>query len=161
MRTRSLWHLKYGCLLAGVTALSAMPALAETPIFGKMSLAPGFPPGTGVVSGYTSGGASLPGIVANSDRHGNKCLGFADQAPDYVMVLQKDFPKLKLQVNSGGKDTTLVVKGPSGTIRCGDDTGKNKDASIEDSDWTTGEYSIWVGSIEAGQRLDYKLTVLQ
>lgn len=148
-----------GVLMGVLVTASAMSAKAENPLFGKISLAPGFQPASAVVSGYTGGSTSLPAILANSARLGNKCLGFADTAPDYIMVLQKDFARLRLQVDSGGKDTTLAIRGPNGVIRCGDDTGKNKDASIEDSDWKAGEYSIWVGSIEPGQRLNYKLYV--
>ena len=161
MLRRTKLRFKYGCLLAGMTALSALPALAETPVFGTLTLSPGFKPSEGVVTGYTSGSTSLPAIVANQDRQGNKCLGFADNAPDYKMVLQKDFPQLAVQVDSGGKDTTLAIKGPDGTIRCADDTGKNKDASIQDPDWKAGNYEVWVGSIEAGSRWNYKLTVRQ
>lgn len=158
----TLKRLQSSCFLTGLFASAiASPSLAENPVFGKVSLAPGFQPASGVVSGYTSGSASLPAIVANSDRLGNKCLGFADTAPDYIMVLQKDFARLRLQIDSGGKDTTLAVKGPNGVVRCGDDTGKNKDASIDDSDWKAGDYSIWVGTIEPGPRLDYKLSVQQ
>ncbi|MBW4495444.1 MAG: hypothetical protein KME26_20620 [Oscillatoria princeps RMCB-10] len=158
---RTLRRFKYGCFLAAVTAVSAIPALAEKPIFGKLSLAPGFPPSAAAVTGYTSGSTSLPAIVANRDRHGNPCLGFADSAPDLVLVLEKDFPRLRVQVDSKRKDTTLAIIGPGGVVRCGDDTGKNKDASIEDSDWKAGPYSVWVGSIEPGPSVDYKLTVVQ
>lgn len=157
----TLRRFKYGCFLAAVTALSPLPALAEKPIFGKISLAPGFPPSAAAVTGYTSGSTSLPAIVAARDRHGNPCLGFADSAPDFVLVLEKDFPRLKVQIDSRGKDTTLAIKGPGGVVRCGDDTDKNKDASIEDSDWKAGEYSIWVGAIEPGPSVDYKLSVVQ
>lgn len=158
---RTLRRFKYGFFLAAVTALSTIPALAEKPIFGKISLAPGFPPSAGAVTGYTSGSTSLPAIVASRDRHGNPCLGFADSAPDLVIVLEKDFPRLRVQVDSKRKDTTLAIRGPGGVVRCGDDTGKNKDASIEDSDWKAGEYSVWVGAIEPGPSVDYKLSVVQ
>ncbi|MCX8119846.1 MAG: hypothetical protein N3E45_03295 [Oscillatoriaceae bacterium SKW80] len=95
-----------GVLMGVLVAALAIPAEAKNSLFGKISLAPGFQPALGVVSGYTSGATSLPAIVANSDRLGNKCLGFADTAPDYIMVLQKDFARLRIQVDSGGKDTT-------------------------------------------------------
>jgi hypothetical protein len=63
-------------------------------------------------------------------------------------------------VNGGGQDTTLVIRGPNDqTIRCGDDTGSKKDASVKDSNWAAGTYRIWVGSIESGQRVDYSLSV--
>jgi hypothetical protein len=47
------------------------------------------------------------------------------------MVLERDFPKLKCAVNSRGKDTTLLIRGPGNLIVCGDDTGGRKDAIVE------------------------------
>jgi len=76
------------------------------------------------------------------------------------MVLQQDFSNLSVLVNTGGKDTTLVVQGPNDqSVRCGDDTGSSKDASVQGSNWSAGTYRIWVGSFESGQRLDYTITV--
>lgn len=149
-------------LITGLLALLTLPAWAEAPVFGKLVVSTEFNPATGTVSGSgkTGGSTSLPAIVANKDRHGQHCLGYADKAPDFVMVLQQDIPKLKIQVESG-QDTTLAIKGPDNIIRCGDDTGKNKDASVEDSDWKKGEYRIWVGAINAGARWNYKLSIGQ
>jgi hypothetical protein len=43
-------------------------------------------------------------------------------------------------------------------LRCGDDTGSKKDASLTGSDWEAGSYRIWVGSMESGSRGNYRLT---
>ena len=144
-------------ILTLITALIATPVLAETATFGQLTLSPGFQRAAGIANGYISGSYSLSS-VANRDRNKNPCIGFSDPKPDHVMVLEKDFPRLTLKVDTRGKDTTLVIKSPDGTIRCGDDTGNNKDASIGDSDWKAGTYSIWVGSFEPGQTLDYTLS---
>lgn len=114
---------------------------------------------SGTLSGAIGGSTSLPAIVSNNDYHGKKCLGFGDPSPDHQLVLKQPFAKLQLKVNSGGSDTTLVIQGPNGTVRCGDDTGANKDASITDSDWPAGSYKIWVGSSTPGTRRDYTLSV--
>lgn len=145
-----------------LTALSATPVLAQTANFGTLTLSQGFPPSAGEVSGYTGGSYSLAAI-ANSDRQNNRCIGFASPTPDHIMVLERDFPKLTVQVNTGGSDTTLLIRGPgnANSIRCGDDTGSNKDASISDTNWKAGRYSIWVGSFEEGVRRDYSLSVQQ
>jgi hypothetical protein len=99
--------------------------------------------------------------VSNRDRHNNQCLGFGDPTPDHILVLQQAFPKLTLRVNSGGSDTTLVVQGPDGVVRCGDDTGSKKDAGLTDTDWSTGSYKVWVGTVAPGVQRDYTLSIRQ
>ncbi|WP_421656616.1 hypothetical protein [Leptothermofonsia sp. ETS-13] len=88
-------------------------------------------------------------------------MDLAIPLPDHILVLQQFFPKLSLRVNSGGSDTTLVVQGPDGVIRCGDDTGSKKDASITDTEWSAGSYKVWVGTSTPGVKRNYTLTVRQ
>lgn len=145
-------------VIALMAALSATPVLSQAANFDNLTLSPGFSPGSAMVAGYTGGSYSLPSI-ANSDRNKQPCIGYGDQTPDHIMVLEKDFPKLSIQVNSLGKDTTLVIKGSDGFVLCGDDTGVRKDASVEAFDWKAGKYSIWVGSIDPGQTWNYTLSV--
>ena len=148
-----------GGVIALIAALSATPVLSQSANFDNLTLAPGFPKATGQVGGYTGGGYSLSSI-ANRDGNNKPCIGFGDPTPDHIMVLQQDFSNLSVLVNTGGKDTTLVVQGPSDrSVRCGDDTGSSKDASVQGSNWSAGTYRIWVGSFESGQRLDYTITV--
>ena len=110
------------------------------------------------VGGSTGGTTSIPAITGSTDRAGNKCLGFGDPNPDHLMTLKSRLSNLTLKVNSGGRDTTLVIQGPNGELRCGDDTGSKKDASVSDSDWEPGVYKVWVGSMESGGRGNYRLT---
>jgi len=151
-------HFKNGVLLAAIGAIATLPVLAETANFGTLTLSRGFDSPTAMLRGSTGGSYSLSAI-ANTDRHKNKCLGFATPTPDHIILLQQNFSKLTIQVNSGGKDTTLVVQGPGNSVRCGDDTGQNKDASIVDSDWQAGSYRIWVGTLEAGVKSNYTISV--
>jgi len=151
-------HFKNGVLLAALGAIAALPVLAETANFGTLTLSRGFDSPTAMLRGSTGGSYSLSAI-ANTDRHKNKCLGFATPTPDHIIVLQQNFSKLAIQVNSGGKDTTLVVEGPGNSVRCGDDTGQNKDASIVDADWQAGSYRIWVGTLEAGAKSNYTISL--
>lgn len=148
----SVWKLPLPLL---VLVAATLPVLSQDSQFGRLSLARG---GNAEVSGRTGGQTSLPAIVRDRDNAGNLCLGFATSTPDAILVLENDFPRVVLQVNSGGHDTTLVVQGPGG-IRCGDDTGRNKDASIQGIDWSSGTYRIWVGTITSGARHNYTLTV--
>lgn len=144
--------------LALMTALLSTPVLAQAANFGSLKLAPNFSPANAIVNGTTAGSFSLTSLK-NKDIHNQPCIGYGSPNPDHIVVLQKNFSHLKLQVNSGGKDTTLVVQGPDGDFRCGDDTGASKDATIDDSNWKAGKYQIWVGSIETGRRYPYTLSV--
>jgi len=138
--------------------LVAPATLAQTANFGALTLGAGKV--SGALSGSTGGGASLPAIVSNRDRHNNQCLGFGSPTPDHILILQQDMATLRLKLDSGGSDTTLVVRGSDGSIRCGDDTSPtNKDASIIDTDWKAATYEIWVGSTSPGLRRDYTLYI--
>jgi hypothetical protein len=151
-------HFKNAAILAATCAIATLPVLAETANFGTLTLSRGFGTPTAALRGSTGGSYSLSAI-ANADRHKNKCLGFATPTPDHIILLQQNFSKLTIQVNSGGKDTTLLVQGPGNTVRCGDDTGQNKDAGIIDSDWQAGSYKIWVGTLEPGVKSNYTISV--
>jgi hypothetical protein len=165
----SLWEaaMKYrrpriafpgGWVIAILTIITATPVLADTSNFASLSLSPGFEADKATVTGFTGGSYSLSAI-SNRDRDRNVCIGFADPNPDHIITLEKDFSRLKILVNSGGADTTLLIQGPDNVIRCGDDTGKRKDASVEGNDWKAGTYKIWVGRFNSGVKLNYTLTV--
>jgi len=155
----SLVALRYGVALAMVVSVTATPVLGQQANFGTLRLSPGFNQSQGTVTGYTGGSYSLSAI-ANRDRNKKPCIGFADPTPDHIMVLEKDFSSLTVQVNSNGYDTTLLIQGPNNTmVRCGDDSGSSKDASISDNKWESGTYRIWVGGVNPGQKRNYTLTV--
>ncbi|PSB20277.1 hypothetical protein C7B65_07445 [Phormidesmis priestleyi ULC007] len=151
-------QLSWNHLLLTFTLFSAVPVLAQPANFGTLTL--GSNNASGSLNGATGGSTSLPAIVSNSDRHDKKCLGFADPKPDHLLVLQKPFSKLRLKVNSGDKETTIVIKGSDNSVRCGDNSNaSNKGAILEDGDWQAGTYQVWVGSIEPGVRQNYRLVV--
>lgn len=144
--------------LLGIAMVVTLPAWAQTANFGSLTL--GAEKTSGSLTGSTGGSTSLPAIIGSSDQNNNKCLGFGDPNPDHILVLEQDFPQLRLRVNSGGMDTTLIVQGSDGSIRCGDDLSEtNKDAGITASDWKTGKYKVWVGSAVPGVRRDYTLSI--
>jgi hypothetical protein len=140
-------------------AIMATPVLAQKANFGTLTLSPGFAPRQGIVNGYTGGSFSLS-AMSNRDRDKKACIGFGDPNPDHILVLEKDFDKLTILINSGGKDTTVFIKGPdNGTIRCGDDTGRSKDASVSDRNWEKGTYQLWIGTFNPGIKHSYTLKV--
>jgi hypothetical protein len=141
--------------------LITIPALAQTANFGTITLAPNNGKDTVSASGYTGGSYSLSAIK-NRDRNNNSCIGFADPNPDYILVLKQNIAKLKIQVNSGGSDTTILVQSiKDNVIRCGDDTGRNKDASIDDQNWKAGTYKLWVGTFNPNVKSNYTLSLEQ
>jgi len=143
-------------LLTLTIALLPGAAIAQESNFGRLALNANTSSGT--MRGSTGGSASLPAIVSNNDRHNHKCLGYGDPKPDHVLILEKPFANLTLRVRSN-TDTTLVVQGPDGVVRCGDDTGNSRNASISDDNWKAGTYRIWVGTANPGTQQDYTLTV--
>ena len=148
---------RWSSVVGGLAALIAVPVLAQPANFGTLTLSS--KDAVGVLTGSTGGSTSLPAIVSNRDRHNNNCLGFADPKPDHILVLQQPFSRLQLSVNSGGSDTTIVISGPNNVVRCGDDSNSGKDANLEDADWQAGTYQVWIGSMEPGDRRNYRLTV--
>ncbi len=159
MSVHSLLKLRWINAIAITASLLVVPALAQNANFGSVTVSSSNLASVPPLQGYTDGSFSLSSI-ANRDRSGNLCLGFADSTPDHIVVLEQDFSRLSVRVNSGGQDTTLLVQGPNdSTVRCGDDTGNNPDASIQDTNWAAGRYKVWVGAIDAGTRYDYTLSI--
>ena len=144
--------------IALTAVLSATSVLAQTANFGNLILSLGFPPESGMAAGNTGGSYSLSSIV-NRDRNNNACLGYGDETPDHILVLEKDFPTLTIKVNTGGQDSTLVIQGTDGIALCGDDTGSSKDASVTATNLKAGEYKVWVGAMTGNQNWAYTLSV--
>lgn len=145
------------CYLIIFLTCVSLSAVASESMFGSLTLTRGFNPENTEVKGYTGGSYSLSS-EANRDDRNIACLGYSDLKPDHILILQDNFEYLAINVNSGGEDTTLLVMG-SGKVLCGDDTGEKADASVEDSNWQSGTYKIWVGSIEPNRRWNYRLTL--
>lgn len=139
--------------------LVVFPVVAQNANFGSMTLGAGG--GSASTDGFTAGFFPLHNI-ASRDRKGLVCTGYAAEAPDHLLELQQDFSTLTIQVNSEGHDTTLLVQGPDGSIRCGQDTDRrNLDAFIQDEGWSAGTYRIWVGTHQQGQQRNYTISISQ
>lgn len=149
------WGANSGLLV--LILLAVAPAFGQNSNFGNLTLNAEKP--AGVLSGSTGGSTSLPAIVSSSDRHNKKCLGYGDPTPDHILILKQSLPSLTLQVDSGGADTTLVVQGPNGVVRCGTAASGRRDASLTDTEWQEGNYKVWVGTTAPSVRRDYTLRV--
>ncbi len=141
-------------LAAAISLLLALPSSAEDSHFGTLTV-----PGTLTGEGHTGGSTSLPTLGGNSDGQNHPCLGFGDPLPDYILVLERDMPQLNIQLDSGGQDTTLLVKGPDRTFHCADDTELGVDAGLSGVNWKAGTYFIWVGTPEPEVEWHYTISV--
>ncbi|NES99629.1 MAG: hypothetical protein F6K62_18700 [Sphaerospermopsis sp. SIO1G2] len=151
--------IRNSLILTAIAAMITTPVAAQKANFGQIKLTPGFDQQEGVAAGYTGGSYSLSAI-SNRDKNRKICIGFGDPNPDHILILEEDFEKLTVSINSGNKDTTLFIQGPDNqTIRCGDDTGKLKDASVSDRQWKKGKYKIWAGTFTAGDKFNYTIKV--
>lgn len=139
-------------------ALVALPTLAGGANFPELIIASRSERRTFAVTGFTTGAFPLS-TIANIDKDSKACIGYASPNPDHIMVLEENVSKLRLAVDSRGRDTTLMVRGPnSNTIRCNFGSSEKRDAVIEGRDWSKGKYEVWVGSLEAGKRFNYRLS---
>ena len=151
-------------LIALIIALIAAPVLAGDGNFQPLNLARNSGQSRWVVTGRTAGSYSLSSIanvasIPNLQGKKKPCIGYGAPNPDHIMVLEQDFAKLKLQVDSGGKDSTLVVVGPKdNNIRCDFGSNDRKDAKIQGRNWKKGTYKIWVGAIDSGKKWNYRLS---
>ena len=111
------------------------------------------------VEGYTAGAVPLFAILnAREDENNEPCVGYAERNPDHIFQVATTLSDVIIEVESNGGDTTLMIETPDHTIYCSDD-GNDADAVITGQNWGIGEYKVWVGTFDAGQRYDYTLEI--
>lgn len=103
----------------------------------SLSLTPGFMPDPQTASGANAGGTLRASTFDSGCNAGN-----IPTTPQHALTLTADFENLKIMVHSVS-DTTLVIREPSGTYRCNDDT-EGLMPAIEGA-FAAGTYQIWVG----------------
>lgn len=158
---RRFYLAGYWVVVTGLAFFHAIVSVAQRPPQDHFILAADSSQTSAIVTGSTGGGYSLASII-NRDRDGNPCMGYGDPEPDHVMVLESEFSQLSLKVNSRGSDTTLIIKGPGkNNVRCGFGKNHHRDAFVKGSQWPSGEYKIWVGSVTPNQRTGYRLSIQQ
>lgn len=118
--------------------------------FGTVTVAPGFMPDPSVARG-TSGGA-IQASTLNP-----QCRGWVSQTPDHILMATGQFAMLRVMVNGGSADTTLVIQRPDGSYNCDDDTeGRNP---VFQGNFAPGAYKVWIGSYTQGENAAYTLGI--
>jgi hypothetical protein len=116
----------------------------------ELILEAGFLPDPITLTGF-GGGATLAAELNPA------CLGWVRRAPNHRLITESDHPRLRVFVNGGDRDTTLVVRKPDGTFLCSDDVeGRHP---LVEFPTTPGVHEVWVGTYERRSSPPYVLGV--
>lgn len=133
-------------IAAGLLTAAASAHAAD---YGNFEIGPGFTPDPQTGTGTTGGARDA------AQAFGGDCSGSVDTTPDHVITVTSAV-NLKLYTTST-TDSTLVLRGPSGTF-CDDDSRGELDAEIN-AVLRPGRYEVYVGHLgETGQ---YTLTLTE
>lgn len=126
----------------GAAAPTAPPTPTPPPgATTAVSLTTGFMPDPQTRTGVAGGTLNAMQLTSN----GPGCRGHLPATPQHTMMLTGSFQNLRVMVNGGALDTTLVIMGPDGAYRCNDDGGGNMQPLVEGA-FGPGAYQVWVGS---------------
>ncbi len=120
---------------------------------GPMTLSPGFSPDPSRASG-TAGGTVSASTLANCGVSGQVAA-----QPNHLLNLTGNFSNLRIVVNAGALDTTLMVQKPDGTFVCNDDTEGYH--PIVAGAFGPGLHKIYVGTFSASSTGPYNLGVTE
>ena len=126
------------------------PAPAGASNFGTVSLRHGFQPDPHLARG-TSGGQVN---AANLD---GSCAGWIASQPDHIFVAESAFPDLRIMVNGGTQDTTLVIRKPDQSYLCNDDGPSEGTNPVISGTFAPGTYQVWIGSYTQGESGAYTI----
>jgi hypothetical protein len=127
---------------AAFAGLAAAQDYSADPLFGEVSLDPGFMPDPYTVDLIAGGGIDASAIDASS--FSDECVGMIANAPDYRLYYGAGGSQMYVGVESDA-DTTLVVNAPDGTWYCNDDF-HGLDPVVGGGNPLAGQYDIWVGT---------------
>ncbi len=153
-----------GLALASLTASSAASAQSLDPRaaqtnYGVQVVGPALvsdPMQVDVVSGGNRGAE----VSVQPLGLGANCVGFTTANPDLRVTVSAPLSFLRVFVDAGTNDTTLVVARPDGTWTCNDDAEAQQlgtNPSVDLVNVIAGDYAIWVGSYQAGVNARAKL----
>lgn len=92
---------------------------------------------------------------------GAGCTGYVTAAPDYNIAVANYGPFMRILVDAGNADTTLVIQQPNGSWACNDDAFSTTNPGLDFNGVQPGLYHVWVGSFRAGTRAPGTLTVTE
>lgn len=129
--------------------------VSARPNYGARDVTPGFTPDPMRIE-VTSGG----NLDVNAMHLGQDCRGFATAAPDFNFTLTRADAFLRVFVDAGSEDTTLIINKPDGSWVCADDTyGRNPGIDLRNA--PQGLYNVWVGSYQASTRAHGTLAITE
>ena len=106
----------------------------------NFSLAPGFMPDPATATGNAGG-------LTDASTLSGDCRGYIAATPNHILTATAAFPNLRIAVNGGSTDVTLVVQRPDGSYLCNDDfEGLNP---LVEGPFAAGEHRIYVGTYNA------------
>lgn len=111
--------------------------------------------GGGFTPDPQTGTGTTGGAVDAASAFGGECTGSVDRTPDHIITVTSAV-NLKLYTSST-TDSTLVMRGPSGTF-CDDDSRGALDAEIN-AVLRPGRYEVYVGHL--GETGEYTLTLTE
>ena len=115
------------------------PDPAREPLYGEVTLAPGFQPAPFATQIIGGGHSRVADFV-----DGDECRGWISEAPDFSVFVSEDMVDLWFAVRSPA-DMTLVVNAADGSWQCSDDhSGANPGFGFSYA--ISGLYDIWIGS---------------
>ena len=120
------------------------PTPTPTPSAGGTSLVqlrPGFMPDPHTATGTAGGPMAARQLTGNAQN----CRGHLPNTPQHTLMAQAAFPRLRVLVNSGTVDTSLVIRTPNGQWFCDDDGGEGFNPMFEGA-FPQGTYQVWVGT---------------
>ncbi|MGE0785905.1 MAG: hypothetical protein AB7S26_09475 [Sandaracinaceae bacterium] len=126
---------------------------AMQPMGMPVTLAPGFQPDPAIQQGIAGGSIQASTTVPPTVT----CAGYIPEQPSHTVVLSDSFANFRIVVASTA-DTTLVVRGSDGSIRCHDDVHYPEDRNpLIEAAFAPGSYSIFVGTFSPNEQAPYTI----
>ncbi len=97
--------------------------------------------------------------AASSISHDEGCHGFVDAAPDFHLQAEGRFEYVRVLVDGGDEDLTMMIQFPDGRFVCSDDAeGRHP---IIEGRVNRGQYNVWVGRQTSGGSAPFRLAVTE
>jgi hypothetical protein len=132
------------------TAGNPNATLAISEILDEKILPDGAVTETSVSAGMTRQDFELlaGGSFEAFDTFGDTCNGFVASNPDFVAFVDSGGVDVEFTARSA-EDTTIVVRGPDGSVFCDDDSGGDFNPLVLVGGAANGAYEIWLGTFSA------------